>query len=69
MEPAFQPLVFQEIQKTSNCVHIIILWVLLPLSGKQDLLLVVIAVLAVAFLFAVIPFPVEFDAGKEPLPG
>ncbi len=56
------------VQVTSTFVNIILLvGVLLALSGRPELLLVGIAIMAVTVLFTLITLPVEFDASKRAL--
>jgi len=56
------------VQITSTFVNIILLvGVLLALSGRPELLLVGIAIMAVTVLFTLITLPVEFDASKRAL--
>ena len=56
------------VQITSTFVNIIlVIGVLLALTGRPELLLVGIAIMAVTVLFTVITLPVEFDASKRAL--
>ena len=56
------------VQITSTFVNIILLvGVLLALSGRPELLLIGIAIMAVTVLFTLITLPVEFDASKRAL--
>ena len=56
------------VQITSTFVNIILLvGVLLALSGRPELLLVGIVIMAVTVLFTLITLPVEFDASKRAL--
>ena len=56
------------VQVTSTFVNIIlVIGVLLALTGRPELLLVGIAIMAVTVLFTLITLPVEFDASKRAL--
>lgn len=56
------------VQITSSFVNIILLvGVLLALSGRPELLLIGIALMAITVLFTLITLPVEFDASKRAL--
>ena len=56
------------VQVTSTFVNIVLfIGVVLALSGKPDLLLIGIVIMAVTVLFTLITLPVEFDASKRAL--